>query len=409
MGLFDKLRGELVDIIEWIDDSRHTLVWRFPRYHNEIKNGAQLIVRPGQVAVFVHRGQIADVFEPGSYDAQDRQPADPQHARGLEVRLRQPVQGRGLLRQHAADHRPEVGHAEPDHAARPRVRPGPPARVRHLHAAGGRPEGAAQGAGRHRSALRGGRDHRAVARRSSRGVRRRDRARRRSRRSTSPRTTASSRSSCASSCASGSTTSTGSRSRSSFIVNISLPEEVEQALDTRSEHGRDRRHEPLPAVPDGQGDARGRPKSRRRGAAEGMGLGMGFAMANRMTRSGGIRRPRPRRPLAVPPGTSPSAASPKGPMSLEQLAEGIARGKITPTTPVWTAGMPAWTPAARMPQLPDTSPACLRLHRRHVIGAEDLRRGRASVARILAACGRLVSSNSRRARCPHCDARPGPQ
>ena len=65
MGLFDKLRGELVDIIEWVDDSRHTLVWRFPRYHNQIKNGAQLIVRPGQQAVFVHRGELADVFEDG--------------------------------------------------------------------------------------------------------------------------------------------------------------------------------------------------------------------------------------------------------------------------------------------------------------------------------------------------------
>src|SRR3569623_79913 len=67
MGLFDKLRGEFVDIIDWIDDSRHTLVWRFTRYQNEIKNGAQLIVRPGQMALFVHRGQIAAVFEPGSY------------------------------------------------------------------------------------------------------------------------------------------------------------------------------------------------------------------------------------------------------------------------------------------------------------------------------------------------------
>ena len=68
MGLFDKLRNELIDIIEWIDDSQHTLVWRFPRYQNEIKNGAQLIVRPGQKAIFVHRGQIADVFEPGHYE-----------------------------------------------------------------------------------------------------------------------------------------------------------------------------------------------------------------------------------------------------------------------------------------------------------------------------------------------------
>src|SRR6185312_11197545 len=67
MGLFDKLRGELVDIIEWIDDTRQTLVWRFPRYQNEIKNGAQLVVRPGQVAIFVNQGKVADVFEPGQY------------------------------------------------------------------------------------------------------------------------------------------------------------------------------------------------------------------------------------------------------------------------------------------------------------------------------------------------------
>ncbi len=68
MGLLDKLKGELVDIIEWLDDSRSTLAWRFPRYQNEIKHGAQLIVREGQRAVFVYRGQIADVFDPGNYE-----------------------------------------------------------------------------------------------------------------------------------------------------------------------------------------------------------------------------------------------------------------------------------------------------------------------------------------------------
>ncbi|MCH9837780.1 SPFH domain-containing protein [bacterium] len=64
----DKLKGELVDIIEWIDDSRSTLAWRFPRYQNEIKNGAELIVREGQEAVFVYRGAIADKFLPGHYE-----------------------------------------------------------------------------------------------------------------------------------------------------------------------------------------------------------------------------------------------------------------------------------------------------------------------------------------------------
>ena len=68
MGLMDKLKGELVDIIEWVDDSRSTLAWRFPRYQNEIKNGAQLIVREGQRAVFVYRGKLADSFEPGNYE-----------------------------------------------------------------------------------------------------------------------------------------------------------------------------------------------------------------------------------------------------------------------------------------------------------------------------------------------------
>jgi membrane protease subunit (stomatin/prohibitin family) len=62
-----KIKGELVDIIEWFDDTRSTLAWRFPRYQNEIKNGAELIVREGQQAVFVYRGQIADKFGPGHY------------------------------------------------------------------------------------------------------------------------------------------------------------------------------------------------------------------------------------------------------------------------------------------------------------------------------------------------------
>ena len=67
MGIFSKIRNELIDIVEWLDDSQRTLVWRFPRHQNEIKNGSQLIVRPGQVAVFVREGKLADVFEPGSY------------------------------------------------------------------------------------------------------------------------------------------------------------------------------------------------------------------------------------------------------------------------------------------------------------------------------------------------------
>lgn len=67
MGLFDKLRNELVDIIDWTDNTGDTLVWKFPRYHDEIKMGAKLTVRESQQAVFMNEGKIADVYQPGMY------------------------------------------------------------------------------------------------------------------------------------------------------------------------------------------------------------------------------------------------------------------------------------------------------------------------------------------------------
>jgi len=68
MSLLDKLRGEFIDIVEWTEPSNNDILcYRFPRYQNEIKNGAKLTVREGQAAVFVSEGQIADVFNPGMY------------------------------------------------------------------------------------------------------------------------------------------------------------------------------------------------------------------------------------------------------------------------------------------------------------------------------------------------------
>jgi membrane protease subunit (stomatin/prohibitin family) len=67
MSLWEKTVAELLDIIEWTDDSSDTMVWRFPRFDNEIKYGAQLIVRQAQAAVFVDRGTIADVFPAGQH------------------------------------------------------------------------------------------------------------------------------------------------------------------------------------------------------------------------------------------------------------------------------------------------------------------------------------------------------
>lgn len=68
MGLFDALKNEFIQIIEWLDDSSNTLVYRFPVHDQEIKMGAQLTVRENQVAIFVNEGEVADVFKPGRYE-----------------------------------------------------------------------------------------------------------------------------------------------------------------------------------------------------------------------------------------------------------------------------------------------------------------------------------------------------
>lgn len=68
MGLFDALRNEFIQIIEWLDESGNTLVYRFPVHDQEIKMGAQLTVRENQVALFLNEGEVADVFKPGRYE-----------------------------------------------------------------------------------------------------------------------------------------------------------------------------------------------------------------------------------------------------------------------------------------------------------------------------------------------------
>jgi len=67
MGLMDFIKGELIDVIEWTDDSRDTLSYRFPDDDKAIKNGAQLIVRESQVVQFVYLGEFGDTFGPGKH------------------------------------------------------------------------------------------------------------------------------------------------------------------------------------------------------------------------------------------------------------------------------------------------------------------------------------------------------
>lgn len=351
MGLFAKLRGELVDIVEWIDDTRHTLVWRFPRYHNQIKNGAALIVRPGQVAVFVHRGQIADVFEPGSYElVADNLPIlstllgwkhgfdSPFKSEVYFVSTRQVTDLKWgtpnpiMLRD--ADFGPVRLRAFGTYALQARDAK---ALLEELVGTDGVLEtdeitelmrsiigtAFADMLGESKiAALDLAANYRELSEQLRQTVVERV------------------------------DDEYGLDVPQLFIVNISLPEAVEQAMDTRSsmgvigDMGRYQQFQMGKAMTAAAENPAGG------GAASGMGLGMGFAMANRMAE--GMGAPGAGGPPPPPIATAWHIATngqTQGPYTTEQLLAAISTGQVTAATNIWTAGMPSWTPAGQVPQL----------------------------------------------------------
>jgi membrane protease subunit (stomatin/prohibitin family) len=349
MGLFDKLRAELIDIIEWVDDSRHTLVWRFPRYNNQIKNGAQLIVRPGQMAVFVHRGQLADVFGPGHYTlntdnlpilstiqgwkygfdspfkaevyfVSTRQITDlkwgtpnpimlrdadfgPVRLRAFGTYVLQAVDPKALLTELVGTDS-EVQTDEITELMRSIIN------TAFADLIGESKIAALDLAARYRELSEELR--KLVCERVDDEY--------------------------------------GLAVPQLFINNVSLPEEVEKAIDTRSSMGVIGDLNQYQQFQMGKAMVAAAENPSGGGAAEGMGMGMGFAMANRMaTGMGGTAMGPP--PL---PGGAWHVAfngQSQGPFSLQDLAQGIASGKVTAATQVWSAGMAGWLPASQVPQL----------------------------------------------------------
>lgn len=359
MGLFDKLRAELVDIVEWVDDSRHTLVWRFPRYHNQIKNGAQLIVRPGQMAVFVHRGQLADVFQPGHYELKtDNLPVlstlqgwaygfdSPFKAEVYFVSTRQITDLKwgtpNPLMLRDSEFGPLRIRAFGTYAIKAID---PPALLKELVGTdeavqtdevtellrsiivttfsdmlGESQVSALDLAGRY---LELSEDLR------RRVIERVD-------------------------------DEYGLHVPQLFIVNISLPEAVEKALDTRTSMGVIGDMGRFQQYQLGQAMTAAAENPSGGGASEGLGLGMGFAMANQMMRPGMMPSPAAAGGPPPAPGAAPPAGAAwhvavngqtSGPYSLQQMAAGAAAGQVTAETMVWTIGMDNWAAARDVPQL----------------------------------------------------------
>ncbi|MFO0176095.1 MAG: SPFH domain-containing protein [Planctomyces sp.] len=349
MGLFDKLRNEFIDIIEWVDDSRHTLVWRFPRYQNEIKNGAQLIVRPGQKAIFVHRGQVADVFEPGHYELKtDNLPLlstlagwkygfnSPFRAEVYFISTKQLTDLKWGTPNPVMMRDPEFGpiriRAFGTYALRA---VDPRALLKELVGTDSSFDADAVSellrsmivttfsellSQAEIPALDMAKKYTEIAQKLRQAVQEKI------------------------------DDEYGLELSQRVIVNISLPEAVEKALDTRTSMGvvgdlnRFQQYQ--------LGQALGAPGGGGGAAAEGAGLGLGLALAGRMLQPGA--GPASAVPAPPPLGTSWHLAvngQSQGPYAHDQLIAAIAAGQISPATLVWTSGMAAWSPASQVPQL----------------------------------------------------------
>jgi membrane protease subunit (stomatin/prohibitin family) len=353
MGLFDKLRNELIDIIEWLDDSRHTLVWRFPRYQNEIKNGAQLIVRPGQVAVFVHRGQIADIFEPGNYELKTDNLPILSTIAGWKYGFNSPFRAEVYFVSTRQITDLKWGTPNPIMLRDPEFGP---IRIRAFGTYGVK-------AANPKILLQElvGTDSEFDADEVTELLR-----------SIIVSTLADvlgTSNVAALDLASkyqqfGETLRKAVQERIDdeygleipqlFIVNISLPEAVEKALDTRTSIGVIGDLNRFQQYQFGQAMTAAAENPSSGGAADGLGLGLGVAMAGRMMPQGMF--PGGAAPTVQPPAL-PSTwhyavnGQTLGPVSTEQLASAAAAGQLNQKSLVWTAGMPGWQAAGTIPQL----------------------------------------------------------
>jgi membrane protease subunit (stomatin/prohibitin family) len=97
MGIFDKLKGQIgaqfLDVIEWTSDDADLIAWRFPIFDKAIQDGGQLVVREGQVAIFVQEGVLSDVFGPGTYELSTNSPAISSFFDSIAYQFNNPYKG----------------------------------------------------------------------------------------------------------------------------------------------------------------------------------------------------------------------------------------------------------------------------------------------------------------------------
>jgi len=365
VGLFDKIRGELVDIIEWTDDSRDTIVWRFPRYDNEIKMGAQLTVRESQVAVFINEGQLADTFTPGMHRLETQNMpilstlkgwkygfSSPFKAEVYFVNTRQFTDMKWGTKNPIILRDPEFGMV--------RIRAFGAFSLRVVDApkllkelAGTDPQFRTEEVEDYLRQMIVGRISSALARAEVPML-----------------DLAADQHSIGERLApvlSADLASYGLEIPKFIISNISLPPEVEAALDKRTQMGMLgdlNQYSQFQAANALEAAA----KNPSGGAGEGLGLGMGIAAGQQMAQALSPQQQQAAPQQYAQQPAAPAQAGPPplpqqdqwyigvngqqlGPYDLTGLAAQVSAGQLTPTTLVWKAQMPAWTAAGQVPEL----------------------------------------------------------
>ena len=189
MGLMDFIKGEVIDIIEWTDDSRDTLSYRFPDDDKAIKNGAQLIVRESQVVQFVYLGEFGDTFGPGKHTLTTDNIPILTKLKSWKYGFNSPFKADVYYVTTRLFTGQQVGHGEPDHDARRRLRHRARARVRHVRLQDHRSEAVPEGSRRLAISISGSTNSPTRCARASSACSAKRWRRRRSRCSTSPRAT----------------------------------------------------------------------------------------------------------------------------------------------------------------------------------------------------------------------------
>ena len=346
--VFDFFKGEFIDVISWLDDTRDTMVWRFERRGNAIKYGAKLTVREGQAAVFIHEGQLADVFGPGLYELETNNMPIMTTLQHWDHGFQSPFQSEIYFVNTTRFNDLKWGTQNPIMARDPEFGP-----VR-LRAFGSYSMRVADPAKFMREIV--GTDGEFTTDEISRQIR-------------NVIVQAASQALAGSGIPvldmAANTEQLGSIIAKAitpkvaeyglsipefYIENISLPEEVEKALDKRTSMG---------VVGDlnkymqfNAAEAMGNPASGAGSAmATGAGMAMGMGMAQNMGPWGAAPAAAPAAPPPPPP--APSAkqwhiaenGATKGPFGMGELQAMAASGALSRTSLVWSAGMEGWKPA----------------------------------------------------------------